>query len=160
MAAAAAGTPADELVRIHDQFERAWNGDAWFGPPIATLLTSIDDRSAAWRPAADAHTIQELASHATFWLDASHRRLQGETYLPESGDWSLPPSESWRETVSRLSRTYAALMAAIATTPATRLFEPVSGMPYNVYVLLHGVLQHTIYHAGQIAMLRRLAAGA
>jgi uncharacterized damage-inducible protein DinB len=30
-------------------------------------------------------------------------------------------------------------------------------MPYNIYVLLHGVLQHTLYHAGQIAMLRRLA---
>jgi hypothetical protein len=35
----------------------------------------------------------------------------------------------------------------------------VNGKPYDYYVLLHGALQHTLYHAGQIAMVRRLAGG-
>lgn len=150
-------TPADEIARIGDQFQRAWDGDAWHGPPVAPLLASLDERSGSYRPAPDAHTAQELASHITFWLDAAHRRLKGEKYLPAEGDWDIPPGESWSQTVARLSRTYAALVAAIAVAPASRLNEPVTGMSYNVYVLLHGVLQHTLYHAGQIAMLRRLA---
>jgi hypothetical protein len=150
-------TSADEVARIGDQFQRAWDGDAWHGPPVAPLLASLDQRSGSYRPAPDAHTAQELASHITFWLDAAHRRLKGEKYLPTEGDWDLPAGESWSQTVARLSRTYAALVASIAATPASRLNEPVTGMPYNIYVLLHGALQHTLYHAGQIAMLRRLA---
>jgi uncharacterized damage-inducible protein DinB len=145
--------------RIRDQFQRVWDGDAWHGPPLAQLLDSIDSATSQWRPARGAHTIQDLASHITFWIDAAHRRLDGETYLPESGDWELPPSESWEGTVARLRTTYQSLVDAIAATPASRLRDPVAGKPYDVYVLLHGVLQHTLYHAGQIAMMRRLAGG-
>jgi uncharacterized damage-inducible protein DinB len=145
--------------RIRDQFQRAWNGDAWHGPPLAELLKSIASETSQWRPPAGAHSIQELASHITFWLDAAHRRLNGETYLPDRGDWDVPASESWDGTVARLQATYLALVEAIAATPESRLREPVAGKPYDVYVLLHGVLQHTLYHAGQIAMMRRLAGG-
>lgn len=149
----------DSVNRIRDQFQRAWDGDAWHGPPLAQLLDSIDPATSQWRPAAGAHTIQDLTSHITFWLDAAHRRLDGEEYLPQSGDWALPPAETWDGTVARLRETYSSLVDAIATTPDSRLQDPVAGKPYDVYVLLHGVLQHTLYHAGQIAMMRRLAGG-
>lgn len=151
------GMTPNEVSRIAEQFSRAWDGNAWHGPPIAPLLASIDDRTARYLPAEGAHTIHGLATHITFWLDAALRRLGGERYLPESGDWDLPPGETWDQTVGRLERKYVELLAAIEATPDSRLAESVSGMEYNVYVLLHGVLQHTLYHAGQIAMLRRLA---
>jgi hypothetical protein len=145
--------------RIRDQFERAWDGDAWHGPPLAELLGSITAAASQWCPAAGAHTIQELASHITFWLDAAHRRLGGEAYLPTGGDWDVPSGEGWDGTVARLRETYSSLVNAIATTADSRLPDPVAGKPYDVYVLLHGVLQHTLYHAGQLAMMRRLAGG-
>jgi uncharacterized damage-inducible protein DinB len=155
-----AAESAESADRIRDQFQRAWDGDAWHGPPLAELLKSITPETSQWRPPAGAHSIQELASHITFWLDAAHRRLGGETYLPTSGDWDVPPAETWEDTVARLRDTYQSLVHAIASTPASRLDEPVAGKPYDVYVLLHGALQHTLYHAGQIAMMRRLAEGA
>lgn len=151
------GKPTNEVSRITEEFRRAWDGNAWHGPPIAPLLASIEDPTARYLPAGGAHTIHDLATHIIFWLDVALRRLQGEHYLPESGDWYLPPDEKWDQTVGRLERKYVELLAAIEATPDSRLAETVSGMEYNVYVLLHGVLQHTIYHAGQIAMLRRLA---
>jgi uncharacterized damage-inducible protein DinB len=151
--------PAESMDRIRDQFERAWDGDAWHGPPMVQLLDSIDSATSQWRPAASAHSIQDLASHVVFWLDAAHRRLDGEEYLPESGDWEVPPAESWDGTKARLGETYRSLVDAIAATPDSRLRDPVAGKPYDIYVLLHGVLQHTLYHAGQMAMMRRLAGG-
>ncbi|HET7604175.1 MAG TPA: DinB family protein [Gemmatimonadales bacterium] len=150
---------AESVDRIRDQFQRAWDGDAWHGPTLTELLESISSEMSRWRPPAGAHSIQELTSHITFWLDAAHRRLNGETYLPTSGDWDVPTAEDWDGTVARLRDTYRSLVDAIAATPASRLRDPVAGKPYDVYVLLHGVLQHTLYHAGQIAMMRRLAGG-
>ena len=161
-AATPAGSTAgsvEPVERIRDQFQRAWNGDAWHGPPVAELPDSIDPAASQWRPPRGAHSIQELASHITFWLDAAHRRLNGETYLPTSGDWDVPPAETWDGTVARLRATWRSLVEAIGATPASRLHDAVAGKPYDVYVLLHGVLQHTLYHAGQIAMMRRLAGG-
>lgn len=154
-----AATSVGAVDRIRDQFERAWDGDAWHGPPLAQLLGSVESATSQWRPAAGAHSIQDLASHVIFWLDAAHRRLDGEEYLPEGGDWEVPPGESWDGTVARLRETYRSLVDAIARTPDARLHDPVAGMPYDIYVLLHGALQHTLYHAGQMAMMRRLAGG-
>lgn len=157
--ASSAAPTADPVDRIRDQYQRAWDGDAWHGPPLARLLDSIDQPTSQWRPAGGAHSIQDLASHITFWLDAAHRRLRGETYLPERGDWDVPAAERWDGTRDRLQATYQSLVRAITITPESRLREPVAGMSYDVYVLLHGALQHTLYHAGQIAMMRRLAGG-
>ena len=150
---------AESVDRIRDQYQRAWDGDAWHGPPLAELLGSITPQVSQWRPPVGAHSIQQLASHIAFWLDAAHRRLNGETYLPDSGDWDVPAAENWDGTVARLRKTYQSLVDAIAAAPAARLRDPVAGKPYDVYVLLHGALQHTLYHAGQIAMMRRLAEG-
>ena len=38
-----------------------------------------------------------------------------------------------------------------------QLEAEVPGMGYNVYVMLHGAVQHATYHAGQIALLKKAA---
>jgi uncharacterized damage-inducible protein DinB len=159
----ATGSPSSkssgEIGRLLDQFQRAWDGEAWYGPPVLSLLQSVGNQTATFRPAADAHTIQELASHMAFWLDAARRRAQGERYLPQTGDWDLPAHEPWDATVERLRIAYTELTTAISALDDSQLATPVNGKPYDYYVLLHGALQHTLYHAGQIAMVRRLAGG-
>jgi uncharacterized damage-inducible protein DinB len=159
----ATGSPSSkssgEIGRLLDQFQRAWDGEAWHGPPVLSLLHSVDNQTATFRPAADAHTIQELASHMAFWLNAARRRALGERYLPQSGDWNLPAKESWDATADRLRIAHTELTATISALDDSQLATPVHGKPYDYYVLLHGVLQHTLYHTGQIAMLRRLAGG-
>jgi uncharacterized damage-inducible protein DinB len=35
-----------------------------------------------------------------------------------------------------------------------RLATRVVGRPYSVYVMLHGIIDHNVYHAGQVALLR------
>ncbi len=39
--------------------------------------------------------------------------------------------------------------------PHAKLSETVPGREYSVYCLLHGVVQHNLYHAGQIALLKK-----
>ena len=47
------------------------------------------------------------------------------------------------------------LVKAIARVPESRLDEPILEGMSSVYVTLHGVIQHDLYHAGQIAMLKK-----
>ena len=58
-------------------------------------------------------------------------------------------------TGSVVDRGHQALVEAIANVAESRLDEPIFEGMSTVYVTLHGVIQHDLYHAGQIAMLKK-----
>src|SRR5260370_14810667 len=73
-------------------------------------------------------------------------------------DW--PPAEdtsetAWEQAKAALDRGHQALVEAIAQTPESVLDEPIFEGMSTVYVTLHGVIQHDLYHAGQIAILKK-----
>ena len=148
-----------EITRLLDQFDRAYAGDAWHGTPVRALLGDVDARQAAARPIPGAHTIWELVSHITWWLEAAARRLDGEAIEPtHDEDWPPTPDPmpgAWTAARAALQTSHDRLKAAIQRLADNDLDGPVPGKPYTKYVLLHGVLQHTLYHAGQIGLLKR-----
>jgi hypothetical protein len=47
------------------------------------------------------------------------------------------------------------LVKTVAALPDSRLRDRVPGKRYDFYHHLHGVAQHELYHAGQIAILKK-----
>ena len=149
-----------EVERIADQLKRAYEGKAWHGPAVREVLAGITAEQAARRPLANAHNIWELAVHIGVWEAFARRRLEGEviTDVPPEQDW--PPvtatdEAAWKKTLAQLEDGHMKLRRAIAALPEARLSETVQGMGYSVYFMLHGVVQHDLYHAGQIALLKK-----
>jgi uncharacterized damage-inducible protein DinB len=150
-----------EIHRILDQMQRAWDGNAWHGPPLRALLADVSVAVAHARPVAAAHTIAEIVLHLAYWKDTVRRRLAGETILPtEPEQWPAITDRSgaaWREALALLEARHRALVEAIARLDDSRLTDPIGGKDYDVYVLLHGTIQHELYHAGQVALLKKAA---
>jgi uncharacterized damage-inducible protein DinB len=150
-----------EIARLLDQFERAFAGDAWLGMPVNELLGDVDAGLAALHPIAGGHSIWELVTHITYWLDAAARRLGGETVDPlHDEDWPATPQPTagaWKQALTALQTSQDRLLVAVRRLEEKDLDGPVPGHAYTKYVLLHGVLQHTLYHAGQIGLLKRAA---
>jgi uncharacterized damage-inducible protein DinB len=154
-----------ETQRIRGQLRRAFLGDAWHGPAVLESLEGVSSAAAQARPLPAAHTIWELVSHITATQDVILRRLRGERagvaeqeFWPAAGDGSVA---GWQAAVERLRAQAAELDAAIAALGEERLEEGVPVGESTVYETLHGSVQHSLYHAGQIAMLRKaLGAGA
>lgn len=155
-----------EVDRIVDQLEREHSGDPWHGSPLRQILDGVTAADAAARPIAGAHSIWELVLHITAWKNETRRRLAGAPAAePEEGDWPRAgePSEArWGDTLAGLERAHQELIAAVGRLPEQRLFEPTNdprnrqtGAGVSYYVLLHGIVQHDVYHAGQIAVLRK-----
>ena len=148
-----------EMERIQDQMKRAFEGEAWHGSAVLEVLKGIDATRAAARPIAAAHSIWEITRHMMTWKDVVRRRLAGEQFeVPDEMDW--PPvrdtsEAAWRETVASLKRAHAELIAAVGSAPVGRLDEPLVPGGGTGYVQLHGVIQHDLYHAGQIAVLEK-----
>jgi hypothetical protein len=47
----------------------------------------------------------------------------------------------------------------VSILPESRLRDRVPGKKYNFYFMLHGMAQHELYHAGQIAILNKAQVG-
>ena len=153
-------TRAPEAALIADQLRRAFYGAAWHGPAVIELLGDIDAATAAARPIADVHSIWELLLHIEVWDRAAIVRLGGGKSQPTGTDNFPPPparptEAAWQKAITRAKRTHDALVKQVATLSEKQLRARCPGKRYDLYHLLHGVAQHELYHAGQIAILRK-----
>ena len=152
-----------EVDRIRDQFRRAFDGEAWHGPSVLALLDGVTAQHADAHPIPGAHAIWELTMHIEAWESACLRRLNGDpAQLADAEDFRPIEDKSdaaWQRTKQELIDTHRELLDAIARVDESRLNEPIianSKAPSSsVYVTLHGGVQHDLYHAGQIALLKK-----
>lgn len=152
-----------EASRIADQLRRAFHGSAWHGPALFELLEDVDAAAAAAKPLPDVHSIWELVLHVAVWDDAALRRLEGKKWQP-TGLANFPPVSAatetgWREAMADARRTHDTLVKTVAALPDSRLGDRVPGKRYDFYHMLHGIAQHELYHAGQIAILKKAGVG-
>jgi uncharacterized damage-inducible protein DinB len=149
----------NEPERIADHMQRAMDGNAWHGPALREVLQGVTPETAAARPIAGAHSIWELLLHVTAWTRAIRRRLNGDpARLPPEEDWPPVPQPSataWKAALDQLEQAHQELLSELARLPADRLDQPIIPDMPSVYVSLHGLVQHHLYHAGQIALLKK-----
>jgi uncharacterized damage-inducible protein DinB len=155
----------NEISRIVDQLEREHSGEPWHGSPLQRILHGVNHTQAAAKPIAGAHSIWELVLHIAAWKNETRHRLSGApSGEPQEGDWPAPADatpSNWREAVERLELSHRLLVSAVRDLPEPKLFEPTNdprhanGMAATYYELLHGIVQHDVYHAGQIAILKK-----
>jgi uncharacterized damage-inducible protein DinB len=155
-----------EVSRILDQLQRAFDGDAWYGPSLSDALDGVDARQAMHRPVADGHTIAEIVRHLTSWTREIARRLRtGVALEPEDGDWpeaTVGSDDEWQALLDALDAAQTEAVSAIEKLTDADLEgmvgdgrDPALGSGISRYVMLHGLVQHDIYHAGQISLLRK-----
>jgi uncharacterized damage-inducible protein DinB len=149
-----------ELERIEDQLRLSFEGEAWHGPAVLEVLAGVSADQAAARPIAGAHCIWEVTLHlaGTYRLLLSRLRGDGAPLLPQD-DWPPLPAvtpENWSYTVESLRQLNLDLRRAVRAFAPERLDAPlVADPPYTAYTQFIGVTQHDLYHAGQIALLKR-----
>lgn len=145
---------------IAGELERAFRGEAWHGPSLKEILADVTAREAAARPIAGAHSIWELVHHITAWVVIVRRRLEGERIVDVSEQEDWPPVNdtgegAWHRAIAALEEGHQRLLDAIRRVPEARLAEPVAGKDYSNAIMLNGVVQHDLYHGGQMALLRK-----
>jgi len=150
-------------VRIADLMERAFHGPAWHGPAVCELIKDLSAHVAAAKPLANLHSIWELVLHLAVWKDVARWRLEGSEQVP-TDDENFPPvtdtgESAWHKALARLKTAHEQLREAVLTASDEKLEEEIpAGGGLTHFVRLHGVIHHDLYHAGQIALLKKLSA--
>ena len=160
------GENMDEIARIADQLERAFDGDPWWGPSTRAALAGIDAEAATRRVVAEAHTVWEIVLHMTAWQREVARRLrEGTAREPADGDWPQlpePTQANWTIALEALERANREAVLAVRDMDLGRLDELIGeerdrpvGSGVSRYVTLHGLVQHNVAHTAQISLLAK-----
>lgn len=161
-----------ERDRLLDALRRAHDGTPWHGPSRADVLRDVTAREAAYRAAADSHSVWEIVLHMRSWTEEVLRRARGGVPAePARGDWPAMPTPAddaaWRATLASLDAAHAELIRYVATMPesarASRVADrpddpPESGITQRA--MIRSLAEHDVYHTGQLALLKRIARAA
>jgi len=142
-----------QTQQIADSYRAVTIKGAWYGPSLAELLAQISPELATTQPAPGAHTISALLQHLLLWNERI-RNTSERNPMPRweaEKEWAEPPIP-WNELVSRWNQSRDLLEEKIRNFPVADLPKQVPGRTYPYETLLPGIVQHTIYHSGQIAM--------
>jgi uncharacterized damage-inducible protein DinB len=158
-----------ERERLLDQFEREVQGQPWHGPSLTTILDGVTAAQAAHKVSPDAHSIWEILLHMTGWKREVTGRARGNAAAePAQGDWPVigdPTDTRWREAQADHLRAQRELVDVLGSLTDAKLATKVPGdtaafvgAGLSVLATLWGLVQHDVYHAGQIAILKKLTA--
>ena len=151
-----------EIFQIIQQLKEAYEGDPWFGRSVKSLLKDVDKNIAFEKPKGQ-HSILELLWHIVIWREFTINRLGNEEKVSlqyfDENDWQqLDHNDKalWKKGLDRLEETQSELIEALQKQQDNILNETVPGRKYNFEKLLYGIIQHDIYHIGQIAYITKL----
>jgi len=149
-----------EIKRILDQLDRGYSGDAWHGPSLLRLIEGLSAEHASKHAIKGAHSIWELVNHIAAWNSIVRHELEGEVVeISTERDW--PPvweasDVAWMRSLETLAESRRHLRKTVEGLREDQLDEkPVTRSDNSRYVMLHGLVQHDLYHAGQIAVLKK-----
>lgn len=148
------------MIDYANELRKAYHGDAWHGDNISALISRVGYEQAFLRPIPGAHTIAEIVSHLSSWTEEVLSRLMGQAFnTPSKGDWPIATEETnlaWNKIVSDFQLANEKLINFSMGMPDEQWKDYMtqnSGGIISYFELLNGLVQHHVYHAGQIALL-------
>jgi len=147
----------NQTKQLADSYRAVTLKDAWYGPSLADLLAQISPELASTPPLPGAHSISELLQHLLLWNERVRNTSEShplERWQPEQ-EWAEPPVP-WDQLVARWNKSRDMLEEKVRNFPIADLTKQVPGRTYAYEKLLEGIVQHTIWHAGQIAVVRSM----
>jgi len=148
-----------DVERILKHYDGVMDGNAWHGDPVWQILDGIPAQKAAARPVSSAHTIWEIVMHMIFWEGVATQRLAGKSAgLVEELNFPAMPAvseENWRRTLDDFRASNQRFREALSKLDPAKLNDLTAAGKRSYYGEAHGLIEHPVYHAGQIALLTK-----
>lgn len=148
-----------EINRIIDQIERLY-GKNWPEVNLQEILDEIAEPVANSKLPGFNNSIHQIARHIIADVLLVTKRLQGINYeLTPEENW-IPDDKiaslDWLETKKALKESKTALINQLQSLKDADLDNPILKDYSTIYVTLHGHIQHSYYHIGQISVIYRV----
>ncbi len=151
-----------QVSEIVSQFVTTYEGKPWYGSSITKILNDVTERVALWQPTENAHAIAQLVWHMTYWRQALIKKLEGDldykSSMESEDNWSRPEKISslgWSKILEQFQESQEKVVELLKEQDDSFLEKPYyKAVTYRE--IITGILQHDIYHLGQIAYIKSI----
>lgn len=151
-----------ELQSIIRRIENVNSGEPWFGRAVFVILEEVDAKKVSIKPNGTEHSMLELLYHMITWADFTLKRMEKNNKMDlstfEKMDWRElnPKLHSWKKALAEFKAINKKIIALLDKKDDDFLLEIVDYRKYNYRFLLNGMIEHSIYHLGQVAYLNKM----
>lgn len=109
----------------------------------------------------DLNTIAALVYHVNYYVSSVMKVFEGEALnAHDKFSFDVPAINSqgdWEKLVNKALTEAESFAAMIEILPEHKLWENFTDEKYGIYYRnLHGIIEHTHYHLGQIALIKKM----
>jgi uncharacterized damage-inducible protein DinB len=151
-----------ETQSIIRNLENTLNGQPWFGRAVFEILNEVDESKVQIKPSGTEHSLLELLWHMNTWAEFSLKQLEkasaDELKATEGRDWREidPAVHTWTKGLEELKTIHEKIKSILETKDDNFLSETVPLRKFNYRFMLNGLIQHNIYHLGQVAYVKKM----
>jgi len=147
-------------TQIAKHFRDVHFGGNWTSVDLKQTLADVDWQQATTK-VYSFNTIAILVFHINYYISAVAKVLQGEPLTAhDKYSFDLPPiqsQEDWEKLLNKMwtdAENFANLIEQLSETKLSQIF---SDEKYGTYYRnLHGIIEHTHYHLGQIVLIKKI----
>lgn len=148
-----------EILNLIRQLESSYNGRPWYGESLLQKLEGIGPKEAFAVPVTGVHSVAQITAHILVWRRVLAERLKGEpgfkVEIDSAADWPSTAAlqeKGWSRILAELADNQRELISLLSSAPDD-LPETVFSGSSTYRELIEGILQHDVYHIGQIGLV-------
>ncbi len=148
-----------EILNLIRQLESLSTGEPWYGESLLQKLEQIGPEEAFAVPLPGIHAIAQVVSHIIVWRRVLVEKIKGNLDfrigINSAEDWppvSVLREKGWEQILTELAESQQEITAALSSRTDSFLDE-VYSESYTYRFLIEAILQHDVYHIGQIGLL-------
>jgi uncharacterized damage-inducible protein DinB len=149
-----------ENKRISNLYQSIYNGNPWLEVTLANTLENITAQQAYRKVNPNLNTIWEIVNHLIQWRRNILKRVQGETVVTPDHNYFVPILDSseaaWEQSLQSLAKSQELWNAFFEDFNDSDLEKIYVNNNHTYYEHIHGIIQHDVYHLGQIVILKKL----
>ena len=140
-----------------------YNGQPWYGDSLLQKLETVSAEEACTLAAPGTHTVAQLVAHLLAWRRLLVERIKGnndfQIQVNSARDWppaALLEKKGWEGLLAELETNQLELIRLLESETDALLDRPLPDGKHALRLLLDGIMQHDVYHIGQIGLVLAL----
>lgn len=150
-----------ETQSIIRNLQTVTDGEPWYGQSVLAILEEIDPAHTHISPGNKGHSLAELLYHMLTWMEFTLKRLEDskemDPEMTDKLDWRTinPRVHTWEKGMASFRSVSKKIIELLGEKDDSFLSKKVTYRTYDFRFLLNGLIQHNIYHLGQIAYINK-----
>lgn len=151
------GIRIDKMIK---ELSEVFEGEPWYGQSVMRKLENVPYKIGYKTCIPESHNVAQIIGHLIAWKSFALEKMKEnkgfDIKIDSEIDWpvlEVRNRKEWEGLKRKLVLVQSQIYEILEKKEDEFLDQHVAGKEYNIEYLLRGVIQHDIYHLGQVGLI-------